>query len=112
MSFPAEAQTPHSALDAPGHTHLVVELPLQGISKVIGHLPEGIAGCVSDPVVGVLAEWEDNVHHVLQDGLHLLATPLTDGRDGHESGVPVPPVLCQQIKLKQSDRISLYHDQL
>ncbi len=70
-----------------------MELLLKRGSKVVGHLPQGIAGSVADSVVAVLAEGKHGRHHLVQDGLHLLATPLTDGRDGHQGTVPVVPVL-------------------
>ena len=74
-----------------------MELVLQFWCKIVGHLPEGVAGCIADPVVSILDIGQDCVDHLSQNWEHLLLTALSHGRDGHQGSVTVAPVLWECV---------------
>lgn len=46
----------------------------------------------------ILAEQQDKTDDFIQNGLHLLMTAFTDGRECHKTGMSVPPVRCATNK--------------
>lgn len=73
-----------------------MEFLLKSRCKISRHLADGVASGVSDSGMGIAQEVQHAGHNLVQDGLHLLVTALTDGRDGHEGGKAVFPISMTQ----------------
>ena len=59
--------------------YLIVIFLLQTRIEVVGHLPDGITGSITNSVMRILTEWKHCCHYLPQYHCHLLLTTLTDG---------------------------------